>query len=600
MKKERLELLIGAALLAGAFAAQHFFDLPWWAALLCYLIPYLLLGFPVLREAAEGVLHGEMTDENFLMSLATVGALAIGEYPEAVFVMLFYRLGECFEDAASEKSREAVRSLSRLLPEQVTLETPEGEITVSPEQAAVGDVMVLSAGQRIPLDGTVLSGTAFLDTSALTGEAKPREAVPGTPVASGCTVLDGLLRVRVTAPLEESTVARIMKLTEEAEEEKASGVRFVTRFARIYTPAVVGLAVVIGVITPLFTGDWMLWLRRALSLLVISCPCALVLSVPLTFFCGIGGASKRGILVKGSLALEKLSRAKIVALDKTGTLTTGSFAVSRVDGPEDTLTLAASAEQYSSHPLAQAIRKACPDAVKTNDVRELAGRGVEAVVDARRVLAGSARLMNENGISVPQTTDNAVFLSVDGAFYGTVFLDDTLKADAREALSALKKRKIEPVMLTGDRRENAQKTAEALGIEDVRAELLPEDKGEVMQSLKQRGTAVFVGDGINDALVLARADVGIAMGAMGAQAAVEAADVVLMDDTVLKVEESIRTAQKTVRIARENVAAALAVKLAVTVLSLLGFVGLPAAVFADVGVMVLTVMNAARGLWQRG
>lgn len=596
MKKERIVLLLGAALLSGAFAAQHCLDLPWWAALLCYLIPYLLLGFPVLREAAEGVLHGKMTDENFLMSLATVGALALGEYPEAVFVMLFYRLGELFEDAASEKSREAVRSLSRLLPEQVTLETPAGEKTVSPAQAAVGDVMILSAGQRIPLDGTVLSGTAFLDTAALTGEAKPREAVPGDAVASGCTVLDGLLRVRVTAPSEDSTVARIMKLTEEAEEEKAGGVRFVTRFARVYTPLVVSLAVSVGVIVPLFSGGWTLWLRRALSLLVISCPCALVLSVPLTFFCGIGGASKKGILIKGSLALENLSRTKFAALDKTGTLTTGSFAVSRVTGPEDTLTLAASAEQYSSHPLAQAIRKACPDAGKPTDVRELAGRGVEAVVGSRRVLAGSARLMNEHGITVPETTDNAVFLAVDGAFYGTVFLEDAVKNDAREAVTALKKRKIEPVMLTGDRRENAQKTAEALGIDNVRAELLPEDKGEVMQSLKQRGTAVFVGDGINDALVLARADVGIAMGALGAQAAVEAADVVLMDDAVLKVDESIRIAKKTVRIVWENVIFAIVIKLAVAVLSLLGLAGMAPAVFADVGVMVLTVLNAARGL----
>ena len=580
-------------------------------AALCYLAPYLLIGGEVLRKAARNIRSGQVFDENFLMSIATLGAFATAEYAEAVFVMLFYRVGELFEHYAVGKSRKSIAALMDIRPDTANLELPSGETEeVDPEEVEVGAVIVVKPGERVPLDGTVLSGTSSLDTAALTGESVPRDVAPGDPCLSGCVNQRGLLRLRVTRASHESTVSRILELVENASEKKAVSEQFITRFARYYTPCVVIAAAALALIPPLFVGGWGDWFHRSLIFLVISCPCALVISVPLSFFGGIGGASRCGILVKGSNYLEALAQADTVVFDKTGTLTEGSFTVTGL-APEKGFTeaslleTAALAERYSDHPIAQSLRAACKVLPETpvTDVEELAGQGLRAKVEGKTVLAGNRRLMEANGIDfrlceAPGTT---VYVAVEGVYAGSITISDLPKAHAKEAVAALKAWGIKrTVMLTGDNDAAAKATARELGLDAYHAQLLPGDKVERLERLLATQGAgkklVFVGDGINDAPVLTRADIGIAMGALGSDAAIEAADIVLMDDNPAKIAAAIRIARKTVSIVRQNIAFALGVKFGVLILGAWGMASMWLAVFADVGVAVIAILNAMRCL----
>ena len=577
-----------------------------------YLAAYLVMGWDVLLRAARNIRRGRVFDENFLMSIATLGALAIGDMGEAVFVMLFYQIGELCQSYAVGRSRRSIRELMDIRPETVCLERGGEEVTLSPAEAAVGEVMVIRPGERIPLDGTVLEGVSSLDTAALTGESVPRDVAAGDAVISGCVNRSGVLRVRVDRPYGESTVARIMELVEHAGEKKAVRESFVTRFAAVYTPCVVFAALALAVIPPLFVGNWSGWIHRALIFLVVSCPCALVLSVPLSFFAGIGGASRKGILMKGSCWLEQTAELRTVVFDKTGTLTEGHFSVAEIlpaagASAEELLEYAALAERYSDHPVAVSLRQACPAAEhegRVTEVREIAGHGVTALVDGHRVAVGNRCLMEAEGIaSVPEAEGTAVHTAVDGVYMGAVLLADRIKVEAQGTIAALKACGVERiVMLTGDTETAAAAAAKELGITEYRAGLLPGDKVEQMERLlaeKRSGTLAFVGDGINDAPVLTRADVGIAMGALGSDAAIEAADVVLMDDRLTKLAEAVRISRKTLAIVRQNVVFALGAKGLVLLLAAIGKAGMGAAVFADVGVALLTVLNAARALGRR-
>ena len=573
-----------------------------------YLSAYLVMGWDVLLRAVRNLVRGHVFDENFLMSVATVGALAIGDYGEAVFVMLFYQVGELCQSYAVGRSRRSIAALMDIRPETVHLEREGKEVTLSPEDALVGEVMVVHPGERIPLDGTVLEGVSVLDTAALTGESMPRDAAAGDSVISGCINRTGVLRVRIDRPYKESTVARILELVEHAGEKKAKREAFITRFARVYTPCVVFAALALAVIPPLFVGEWSQWIHRALIFLVVSCPCALVLSVPLSFFGGIGGAARRGILVKGSCYLEQLAEVGAVVLDKTGTLTEGRFAVAEICPAEgvseaDLLRWAAWAETYSDHPVALSLKEACPDgAVSVTDVQELPGHGVLATADGRRILAGNQRLMARENIScaVPSAAGTVVHVAVDGRYAGYLVVADRIRQSTKEMVARLKACGVKRiVMLTGDGEATAAAVAAELGITEYHAGLLPGDKVTHMEHLLAENTAgrlAFAGDGINDAPVLSRADIGIAMGALGSDAAIEAADVVLMNDDLLKIPESVGIARKTLRIVRQNVAFALGVKGLVLLLSAFGRVGMGAAVFADVGVALLTILNAVRAL----
>lgn len=591
---------------AAALLALHFVPAEGWLKLVLYLIPYLVVGFETLKEAAEGIAHGEVFDEDFLMAVATVGALALGEYPEAVFVMLFFQVGELFEDLAEERSRASITGLMDLRPDSANVERSGQIASVLPEEVAVGEILVVKPGERIPLDGEIVDGVTTLDTAALTGESLPRDAAAGDPVLSGCVNLSGVIRVRVTKAYGESTVARILDLMEHAAEGKAKSETFIRKFARWYTPTVVLGALALAVIPSVFTGQWSEWIRRALSFLVISCPCALVLSVPLTFFGGMGGASRRGILIKGSAYLEALTEVKTVVLDKTGTLTKGTYEVAEVCAEKSEAELlepAALAEAYSDHPAAAALKTVWgkpADLSRVGPVEELAGHGVRAEVDGKTVLVGGPKLMEKFGVAVTDHRHDGTVIHVaaDGEYLGHTVITDQVKEDAAEAIRALKAAGVEKtVMLTGDSEHIAKAVAAELGVDQVRADLLPEDKvAEVERLLNRNGKLAFVGDGINDAPVLARADVGVAMGAYGSDAAIEAADVVLMDDKPSKLALAMRIAAKTRRIVRENIVFAIGVKAVVLCLGALGVAGLGWAVFADVGVMVLAVANAARAL----
>ncbi len=577
-----------------------------WCRLPVFLVPYLTIGFPVLKKAVSGIFRGQIFDENFLMALATLGALAIGEYPEAVFVLLFYEIGEFFESIAVGKSRKSILSLMDIRPDTATVERAGGEVVLSPEEAAVGEILVIRPGEKIPLDGVVTEGISSIDTAALTGEAIPRGVTVGDEVISGCVNQSGLLRVRVTKPYGESTAVKILRLVEESAANKAKTEGFITRFAARYTPIVVIGALLVAIVPPAFTGGWSRWIYRALNFLVISCPCALVISVPLSFFAGIGTASGRGVLVKGSGCLERLASCKIAVFDKTGTLTEGSFRVTEVFpigvSGEALLSLAALAESYSSHPLSAALRDACGeelDAGRVGEVREMAGRGVVAVVDGKTVSVGNAAMMEELSISVGRVEGTAVHVAREGQYLGYILLSDTVKEGTAEALMALRKLGVrQQVMLTGDNGAVAAAVAAGLPLDGYRADLLPDGKvRETEALLAARGkneTLIFVGDGINDAPVLARADVGIAMGALGSDAAMEAADVVIMNDDLRRIGDAVRIARKTKVIVWQNVIFSLAVKLGILLLSLFGAVTMWMAVFADVGVMVLAVLNALR------
>ena len=607
MKKQICRIAASAVLLTVIALLPEFAGFPKWPL---YLIPYLIAGYDVLLEAAEGVVHGEVFGEEFLMSVATVGAFAVGEAPEAVFVMLFFLIGELIEDLAEGRSRKSIAALMDIRPDYANLEK-NGEITqIAPADVQPGDVIVIKPGERLPLDGTVLSGESELDTAALTGESLPRSVQPGDSVVSGCVNLRGVLRVAVTKRYPDSTASRILELVESAAERKSRSETFITRFAAWYTPLVCVCAVLLAVVPPLFAGNWMTWLRRALVFLVVSCPCALVISVPLSYFGGIGGASRRGILVKGSSFMDALAQAEIAVFDKTGTLTEGVFAVTEVcpaGGDEETLLeTAALAETFSDHPAARAVKnhyEKAPDVSRVSGTEELPGRGVKAEIDGKTVFVGNEKLMAEAGISCPDLSCGGTVLhaAADGAYLGYIRIADRPKADAKAALAALKAAGVKKtVMLTGDRAETAERVAAALGIDEVKSGLLPTDKVravEVLLSEKSgKGTLLYAGDGINDAPVLARADVGAAMGALGSDAAIEAADVVLMHDEPSRLAEAISVARRTRRIARENIAFALAVKLLVLALAAAGLAGMWLASFADVGVCVIAVLNAMRAM----
>ena len=612
-KKTLYRIIDAAVLLVAAAVVCELAALPWWAQLVLHLAPYLVIGYDVLRKAVLGIVHGEVFDENFLMAIATVGAMAVGEYREGVAVMLFYQVGELFQSYAVGKSRRSIAALMDIRPDSANLENPDGSLrTVSPEEVPVGAAIVVRPGERVPLDGVVLEGSTALDTAALTGESMPRHVDAGAEVISGCVNMTGVLRVKTTKPYGESTVARILELVENAAEKKARTETFITRFARYYTPIVTGAALLIAVAPPLFgMGAWSDWVLRGLTFLVVSCPCALVISVPLSFFGGIGGASRLGILIKGSNYLELLSKVDTVVFDKTGTLTSGSFKVVAIHPEEGidadyVLSHAAHAEAFSDHPIAISLREAYAgeiDAARIAEAREESGHGVSALVDQRLVLVGNDKLMARHGGSWQdcELTGTVLHVSIDGTYAGHIVIADVIKDDAHRTIRELHEAGIgKCVMLTGDRRDVAKAVAAELGIDEVRAQLLPEGKVDAVEELlaqeREDGKLAFVGDGINDAPVLTRADVGIAMGAMGSDAAIEAADVVLMDDKPSNISKAIRLARKTMRIVWQNIVFALGIKIVILVLAAVGIANMWLAVFGDVGVAVLAILNAMRAM----
>ncbi|MCI8623456.1 MAG: cadmium-translocating P-type ATPase [Provencibacterium sp.] len=606
-KRTLLRILLSLAL----FIAALLLPLEGAGRLAAFLLPYAAIGYDVLWRAIRGILHGQVFDENFLMALATVGALLTGEYPEAVAVMLFYQVGELFQSYAVGRSRKSIASLMDIRPDYANLERDGDIVQVDPEEVAAGDTIVVKPGERIPLDGVVLDGRTSVDTAALTGESLPRDVAPGDDVVSGCINASGLIRVQVTKAFGESTVAKILELVENASSKKARAENFITRFARVYTPAVVIAALLLALLPPLlFGGSWENWIHRALIFLVISCPCALVISVPLSFFGGIGGASRSGILVKGGSYLEALANTEIVVFDKTGTLTRGVFNVTAVHpdtvSEAKLLELAALAESYSDHPVARSLREAYGleiDRSRIEEVAEKAGHGVTARIDGQNVAVGNDKLMETSGAAWRPChhVGTTVHVAVNGSYAGHIVISDEVKPDAKEAIAALKAAGIrKTVMLTGDAAEVGEAVAAQLGIDEVHTRLLPGDKVDrVEELLRQRsakGRLAFVGDGINDAPVLARADLGIAMGALGSDAAIEAADIVLMDDKPSKIATAIRISRRTRQIVYQNIVFALGVKALVLLLGAFGMANMWEAVFADVGVSVIAILNASRAL----
>ena len=612
MSKKQKRMLIRVIVSAVLFVACMLLPLTGWVRLLVFLAPYGVIGWDVLWRAVRNIAHGQVFDENFLMALATVGALAIGEYPEAVFVMLFYQVGELFQSYAVDQSRKSITALMDIRPDYANMEGPDGQLEqVDPEDVAVGDTIIIKAGERIPLDGVVLEGSSTVDTAALTGESLPRQVESGDDVISGCVNLSGLLKVRVTKAFEESTVAKILDLVENSASKKAKAEHFITKFARYYTPIVVLAAVALAILPPLLTSiQWLDSIQRALNFLVVSCPCALVISVPLSFFGGIGGASKDGILVKGGNYLEVLARTEIVVFDKTGTLTRGVFNVTAIHPDHcdqgQLLELAALAECWSNHPISRSLKEAYGremDSSRVSNVEEVAGRGVKAVVDGHTICAGNDKLMEDIGVSWHpcHRVGTTVHVASDGVYLGHIVISDEVKPDAKEAVAALKAAGVrKTVMLTGDAQAVGEDVAKQLGLDEVHTQLLPADKVErvekLLKEVSPKGALAFVGDGINDAPVLSRADIGIAMGGLGSDAAIEAADIVLMDDKPSKIAHAIRIARRTLSIVKQNIVFALAVKLLVLALSAVGLVSMWAAVFADVGVSVIAILNAMRAL----
>ena len=611
MTKKQKRMLIRILASGVLFVGAVLLPLSGWAELAVFLVPYAVIGWDVLWRAVRNIAHGQVFDENFLMALATIGALAIGEYPEAVFVMLFYQVGEWFQSYAVNRSRTSIAALMDIRPDYANIEVDGQLQQVDPEEVSVGDAIVIKAGERIPLDGVVLEGTSTLDTAALTGESLPRQVQPGDDVVSGCVNLSGLLKVQVTKAFEESTVSKILDLVENASSKKAKAEHFITRFARYYTPIVVLAAVALALLPPLFTQvSWLDSIQRALNFLVVSCPCALVISVPLSFFGGIGGASRAGILVKGGNYLEVLAKTEIVVFDKTGTLTQGVFNVTAIHpdhcDQSQLLELAALAEASSDHPISRSLLEAwgqLPDRSRVTQAEELSGRGVKAVVDGRVICAGNDKLMDEIGVTWHPChhVGTTVHVAADGVYLGHIVISDQVKPDAQQAITALKAAGVrKTVMLTGDAKPVGEAVAAQLGLDEVHTQLLPTDKVDrvegLLKEVSPKGALAFVGDGINDAPVLSRADVGIAMGALGSDAAIEAADIVLMDDKPSKLAQAIAIARRTLAIVRQNIVFALGVKLLVLVLSALGLANLWEAVFADVGVSVIAILNAMRAM----
>ena len=615
-KKETAVLCVSAALLAIAILATKVFftDLPQWAVLLIFLVPYLVSGFDILKESVENIFHGKIFDENFLMSVATIGALILGDYAEAVFVMIFFKIGELFENIAVGKSKKSIEKLMDIRPDTARVIRSGKEEVVSPEDVEVGETITVYPGEKIPLDGVVTEGTSSLDTVALTGESMPRAADAGDEVKSGFVNIGGVLKIRVDKPFGQSAAAKILEIVNSSSSKKAHAEKFISRFARVYTPTVVIGALLLAVIPPLFlgitdSGVWGEWVSRALTFLVISCPCALVISVPLSFFGGIGGASKAGILIKNSQTVETIAKIKTVVFDKTGTLTKGSFMVSAIHptniSEEELLEYATLAECFSAHPISVSLRAAygkTPDTARITQVREIPGHGVTVLVDGKEVCVGNDRLMDSRGAEWKNCHLNGtiVHVTVDGQYVGHIVIADTVKENSSLAVHMLKEEGVrKTVMLTGDRKDVAAQVGEAIGIDEIEAELLPEQKVEKTEKLledEENRMLAFVGDGINDAPVLTRADVGIAMGGIGSDAAVEAADAVIMDDNPSKTATAIKICKKTLLIVRENIVFAIAVKIAVLLLGAFGFAPIWLAIFADVGVMVIAVANALRTL----
>ncbi len=621
MKSKILKIALASVLLIAAVVVEHTTNLPTWQLLLIYLVPYLVVGYEVIAEAAEGLLHGEAFNEDFLMCVATIGALCIGflpdaetEFLEAVFVMLFFQVGELFEDYAEGNSRKSIAQLMDIRPDTANVERNGSVETVAPDSVVVGEVIVVRPGEKIPLDGYIVDGASSLNTVALTGESAPRDVQAGDDVVSGCVNISGLIRVKTTKNFGESTASKIINLVENAGDNKSKSETFISRFARIYTPIVVFAAIALAFIPPIFAENYLaelpIWLSRALTFLVVSCPCALVISVPLTFFGGIGGASKKGILVKGGNFMDALSKVDTVVFDKTGTLTRGEFAVTAVhpDKISETqlLHLAAHVEHFSTHPIAASLRAAYPnvnDECVVENIEEIAGHGIRAQVNGQMVCVGNSKMMESVGADWHQChhVGTIIHVAIDGVYVGHIVISDRVKDDAAAAIASLKNVGVQrTVMLTGDRAEVAQAVANELHLDEFHAELLPADKVAHVERLlgeKTKGeNLAFVGDGINDAPVLARADVGIAMGALGSDAAIEAADVVLMDDKPSKIATAIAIARRTVGIARQNVWFAIGVKVLVLLLAGFGLATMWMAVFADVGVTVLAVLNAMRTL----
>lgn len=611
MTRKQKRLLTRIIVAAALFLAGNFIPLPEWAEMGVFLICYAVAGWDIVWKAITNILHGQVFDENFLMTIATVGALILGEHSEGVAVMLFYQVGEWFQSYAVSKSRKSITSLMDIRPDYANIEKDGKLVQVDPDEVQIGDTIVVKPGERVPLDGKIIKGTSALDTSALTGESMPREAEPGMDVISGCINQTGILTIQTTKEFGESTVAKILDLVENASDKKGKTENFISRFARYYTPIVVFAALALAVLPPLILQQsFSVWIYRALTFLVISCPCALVISIPLSFFGGIGGSSKIGVLVKGSNYLESLAHAETVVFDKTGTLTKGSFAVTEIHpvNMKDTqlLELAAYAEDYSNHPISLSIKSAYGkkiDSSRISDVQEIAGHGVQAVIDGKKILAGNAKLMQREHIkySPSSSVGTVVYLACNGKYAGCLVIEDEIKADAAAAIKNLKSSGIrKTVMLTGDADAVGKKVAGRLGLDQVYTELLPADKVDRVEDLlkqkSEKGKLVFVGDGINDAPVLARADVGIAMGALGSDAAIEAADVVLMTDEPSKIAAVMKIARKTIRIANQNIVFALAVKFLVLILGAIGKANMWAAVFADVGVSIIAILNAIRAM----
>ena len=609
MKKDVIKIVVALIL----FLLAMLIDFPnEWINNCIFILSYIIVGFEVLRKAVRNIFRGKVFDENFLMAIATLGAFAIGEFPEAVAVMLFYQVGELFQDYAVDKSRKSIASLMDIRPDYANIIRDGKEERVNPENVKIGDTIVIKPGEKVPLDGVIIDGKTTLDTKALTGESVPRDAGKGDTVLSGCINLSGTIKMEVTKEFGESTVSKILDLVENASSKKAKSENFITKFAAYYTPIVVIIAVILAIVPPLIIegASFQDWLYRALSFLVVSCPCALVISIPLSFFGGIGGASKIGVLVKGSNYLEALSKAEIMVFDKTGTLTEGVFEVQNVEpvgiSKEELLKVAAYAEHYSNHPISKSIKKAYNKEIDEKEIidsQELSGMGIEAKIGKQNVLAGNEKLMNEKGIEYEKCTHigSVVYVAIDGKYVGHIVIADKIKKDAKRTIEELKKNNIkQTVMLTGDRKNIGEAVAKEIGIDKVYAELLPDGKVEKVEELLKtkspKGKLAFVGDGINDAPVLAMADIGIAMGGLGADSAIEAADIVIMTDQPSKIISAMKLSKKTMRIVKENIIFAIAVKVLVLILTAFGLSTMWQAVFADVGVSVIAILNALRAL----
>ena len=605
-KKEIVNIIVSALIMIAGIIISNTTSLGGIAVMLIFAISYVMIGFEVVEKSVKGIIKGKVFDENFLMSVASIGAFIIGQYSEAVFVMLFYNIGELFEDIASDKSRKSIKALAQIRPDTARLINDGVETTLSAEDIKIGDIISVSPGEVIPLDGVIISGASSVNTSAVTGESLPSDVSVGDSVYSGCVNISGLIELRVTEEFKNSTASKILQMVENANNKKAKAERFISRFAAYYTPIVVIAALILAVVPSIITKNYSVWIYRALTFLVVSCPCALVVSVPLTYFAAIGGASKNGILIKGSDSVEVLSRVKTVVFDKTGTLTKGDFLVVAIHPQKiderTLLGIAAAAEYYSNHPISLSLKAAygkMPDNLKLENVTEIAGRGVSVYIADKKVLVGNDKLMSDNGIEYREChhTGTVVHVAVGGEYFGHIVISDTVKKESKATVASLKGESIKTVMLTGDSERQAMSVADSLNIEEYFANLLPDGKVSKLEIfLNEQSKTAFVGDGINDAPVLARADVGIAMGALGSDAAIEAADVVLMDDNPKKVVSAIKISKKAVKIVSQNIYFSIGVKMVILILSALGIGNMWSASFADVGVLVLAVLNAIRAM----